>query len=258
MTSALVGNTGFVGGNLDRQLNFTHRYHSKNIREIAGQEFETLYCAGVSAAKWRANQAPEEDLLGIAPLLVALEQVKVERFILISTIDVYAEPLGVTEKTPINAFKLHPYGTHRRLIELFVQERYPVHHIIRLPGLFGEGIKKNIIFDLLHNNQVDKIHSDGQFQFYDLSNLSRDIKIVIDQGLPIVNFAVEPTSVREVAQFSFGRDFTNRPVEITPARYDMRTIYGKCFGGPDDYLQDKQEVLDRLLRFVSSEREKNP
>ena len=256
MTTALIGFTGFVGGTLDREIDFTHRYHSKNIREIEGKEFDTIYCAGVPAVKWLANKEPEQDLVAIAPLLVALEKVKSERFVLISTIDVYKIPVGVTEETEISTAGLHAYGTHRRMIELFVAERFPLHHIIRLPGLFGYGIKKNIIYDFLHDNQVDNIHADAEFQFYDLSVLKRDIDIAIDNGLSLVNFATESVSVRQVAQAAFNRDFDNRPAGVAPARYDMRSVHGRLFGGTESYLQEKDEVLERLKRFVASEQRK--
>jgi hypothetical protein len=59
---ALVGYTGFVGSNFMQQHSFTSLFNSKNINEIADQQFNLLVCAGVSAVKWLANQEPENDL----------------------------------------------------------------------------------------------------------------------------------------------------------------------------------------------------
>ena len=44
-----------------------------------------------------------------------------------------------------------------------------------LPGVFSKNIKKNIIYDLIHNNNVSEINSDSIFQWYNLENLTKDI-----------------------------------------------------------------------------------
>ena len=49
--------------------------------------------------------------------------------------------------------------------------RFPGALIVRLPGLFGAGLKKNLIYDFVHDNRLDLIHPDGQFQFYDLERI---------------------------------------------------------------------------------------
>ncbi len=50
---------------------------------------------------------------------------------------------------------------------------------MRLPGLYGPGLKKNVIFDFLHDNDVHKIDSRGVFQFYDTTRLWRDLEIAV-------------------------------------------------------------------------------
>ena len=254
MTRCLIGHTGFVGGNLLAQASFGETYNSKNIHAIRGKEFKEIWCAGVSATKWQANKFPEEDWQGIKRLLDDLSTVRAERFVLISTIDVYKTPVGVDENTPIEMEGHHPYGIHRRRVEEAVAERFPIHHIIRLPGLFGPGLKKNIIYDFLHGNQVENIHADAVFQFYGLGDLTRQIRTAIEHALPIINFATEPVSVREVAKHAFGIDFDNKPFP-NPPRYDMQTRYGAFFGSSSPYLFSKDEVLNQIAAFVQSCRE---
>ena len=58
---ALVGYTGFVGSNLDAATNFEGRYNSKNISEAYDTKPDFLIYAGVHAAKYLANSAPEKD-----------------------------------------------------------------------------------------------------------------------------------------------------------------------------------------------------
>ena len=82
----------------------------------------------------------EENIAKIAP----------KRLVLISTIDVFREPRGVDESTPVETEGLQAYGYNRCLLELWVREHYPDALIIRLPALFGKNIKKNFIYDFIH------------------------------------------------------------------------------------------------------------
>ena len=142
MKTALIGYTGFVGSNLQIQMKFDDFYNSKNIQDIKDKEYDVVYCAGASAAKWIANQKPTEDLQSVCSLIDAIREVKTKRFVLISTVDVYKSIINVNEDSFIDLSNHHPYGTHRRMIETFVSERFENYNIIRLPGLFGDGLKK--------------------------------------------------------------------------------------------------------------------
>jgi len=250
MKRALIGYTGFVGSNLLKQGQFDDLYNSKNIEEIKGKEYDEIYCAGAPAAKWIANQKPTEDLHSVCSLIDALREVKTKRFILISTVDVYKAIDNVDEGTSIDLSNHHPYGTHRRMIETFASERFKNHHIIRLAGLFGDGLKKNIIYDFLHNNETDKIHSDAIFQFYSLDTVFEDIQEVISKNIKLINFATEPTSVKEVIKAGFDIDFDNKPTPNAPF-YDMHTKYAEAFGKMGTYMQTKKEVLQKVKEFVA-------
>lgn len=253
MTDALIGYTGFVGGNLDRQFSFDQRYNSANICDSHGRDFGTVICAGVSAVKWLANREPEQDRQRMATLLAALRRIRAERFVLISTIDVYRNPDGVDEQTPVCIDGLHAYGTHRWHLENFVREQFANHFIVRLPGLFGRGLKKNVIYDLLHGHQLENIHAQALFQFYGLDDLGRDLETVLASGVRLVNFATEPVTVREVAAEGFGMLFSHCPPG-EPPRYDMRTRHGGLFGVESSYLRSRAEVLDGIRAFVARER----
>ena len=150
--NTLIGYTGFVGSQLDRDREFDHRYRSTDIDLINGRGYDHVVCAGVQAVKWWANQNPEEDWAGIEKLLKALETVHAERFTLISTIDVFNPPRGVNEQSEIEREGHHVYGLHRLMIEEWVTDRFPNVAILRLPGLFGPGLKKNVIFDMMNNH----------------------------------------------------------------------------------------------------------
>lgn len=147
--NGLIGYTGFVGGNLDK-TRYDMKYNSKNINEISGKEFNRVVCAGIRAEKYLANQDPEGDLERIKELITQIETIKCRQFVLISTIDIYKDPKGVDENSKVDLEGLHAYGANRHYMEEFVRQHFENYLIVRLPALFGKGLKKNFIFDMIH------------------------------------------------------------------------------------------------------------
>ena len=115
MADALIGFSGFVGTTLLKQAAFEAKFRASNIAAIEGQSFDTVVCAGAPAQKWIANQAPEADRQNIDSLIAHLKTVQCKTFVLISTVDVFKDPVGVDERTPVDAAGLHAYGLHRRV-----------------------------------------------------------------------------------------------------------------------------------------------
>ena len=249
MRKALIGFTGFVGTTLLRQTTFDDCYNSKNIEDIAGRHYDLVVCAGAPAVKWQANQQPQEDRANLQRLMQALQHVTATSFLLISTVDVYDPPINVNEDTIIDPAQIHPYGKHRFQLEQFVQQQFALHHIVRLPGLFGHGLKKNFIYDLMHTNCLHLTHQDSVFQFYDLDWLWQHLNIVRNAAIRRINFATEPVSAHELAAFCFGLEFQNE-TERPPVRYDMHTKYAALFGPESSYLKSKEEMLTAIQRFV--------
>ncbi|MHB1422409.1 MAG: NAD-dependent epimerase/dehydratase family protein [Gemmataceae bacterium] len=251
MKAALIGYTGFVGGNLLRAYPFLGRYNSTNIESLAGAHFDLVVCAGAPAAKWKANQEPLADRACLGRLMAALERVKTQRFVHISTVDVFGQVNGVDEESsPTGAT---PYGQHRLELEHFVRDRFHA-LIVRLPALFGPGLKKNAIYDLMNNNQIEKIDSRSVFQFYDVGRLWRDIRLAAGARLSLIHLATEPVSMAEIARSVFGWEWVNH-VSSSPPSYDLRTRHAALFGGTEGYICHKVRVLADLAEFVRSQKE---
>ena len=250
MKRALIGYTGFVGSNLDCQSKFTHRYNSSNFQEMAGEEYDEVVCAGVSAVKWLANKEPERDQEGIQALQDVLATVKAKRFILISTIDVYPVLLGADESFDCHSQENHAYGAHRLAFEDFCREQFDICHIVRLPGLFGQGLKKNVIYDLLHDNCLEKINPASSFQYYDLENLWRDIEMVLEADIPLVNFFTEPVASNAIIeQFFPGKEVGQ---DAAPAaHYDLHTCYAGLWEKQGHYAYSKEEIMEQLAVYIS-------
>jgi len=251
MSTALIGHSGFVGGNLLGQRSYAALYRSTDIDRIRGRTFEHVVCAGVQAMKWWANLHPEEDSAGIGRLLEPLAEVKAQRFTLISTIDVYPLPRGVDEDTVINRQGHHAYGLHRLEIEERIRELFPEVLVLRLPGLFGPGLRKNVIFDLLHGNDLDKIHPVGVFQYYDLRHLTDDLDRAWSLGLGLLNVSCEPLGTGEIRE----RFFPAAQLGATgpaPACYDMRSKHAAAWNGTNGYLYSKSQVLADLADWLDN------
>jgi hypothetical protein len=242
-----------VGSNLCQQDQFDATFNSININDLTAQSFDEIWCAGIQAVKWWANKNPKEDWQGIKSLLEVLSTVRTSRFVFISTVDVFGDPIGSDESTAVELSGLHPYGRHRFEAEKRIQDLFDNNIIVRLPGLFGNGLKKNVIYDFLHDNQVEMIHCDAEFQFYSLDRLSHDIGIALDAGLSLIHFATEPVLVGSVAARSFGFEFDNRPTADAP-RYDIQSLHSDLWGCEIPYIQTAESVLTDIADFVARER----
>src|SRR5215475_708207 len=250
MVAALIGHTGFVGGNLVRQHRFDLVFNSANFRDMAGRHFDLLVCAGISAAKWVANREPEADWARIAALVDVLDHVTAKRVVVISTVDVYPQPMGVDEATPIDGAANHAYGRHRLRFERGIADRFDDVMIARLPALFGPGLKKNVLFDLLRDNCLDAINPASRFQWYNLAHLWRDLERCWMGGIRLVNLVNEPVATGDILD-SF---FPGKRVggSAAPFAYDVRCRHAGALGGAGGYLFDRAAVLAEVGAFVAA------
>ncbi len=252
MKNALIGFSGFVGSSLLKQAKFEYLYRSTNIHEIENREFDVVVCAGAPAQKWIANQDPVGDRERIVSLIDHLRTIKCKTFILISTVDVFKKPIGVDESTVVEDTELHPYGLHRRQLEQFVEQHFPHQLIVRLPGLVGPGLRKNVIFDFLNNNNLHMIESRGMFQFYPMVNLWYDIQTALEAGLSLVHLTAEPISVADVSLHGFGKSFM-QTLSNMPARYDMQTRYAEIFGSTGRHQYHVRDTIQAIRAYAQSE-----
>jgi len=213
---SLVGYTGFVGGNLCAKGDFTNLYNSKNIEEAFGSRPDVLYYAGVPAEKFIANKFPEKDLEIIKNAQRNIEKINPSKLVLISTIDVYENPKGLSEANMPDA--VNTYGKDRALLEKWVRENINDYLIVRLPGLFGKGIKKNFIYDYIKyipsllneakfeelskkNSELEKYYEINDKGFFECKVKEEDRKVLKnifkDLGFSALNF----TDSRGVYQY---------------------------------------------------------
>lgn len=248
----LIGHTGFVGSTLKRQHHFDSFFRSTDIHAIANRDFELLVCSGAPAKKWLANQKPIEDFESIEKLIDCLSSIRCKKFVLISTVDVFSNPIGVDESSFVETAGLHPYGLHRRKLEVFVEQQFSSSLVLRLPGLIGPGLRKNIIYDIHNNIHIDKIDSRSIFQFYPMVNLWADLQKALGLGISLLHLTAEPLSVRQVSEEGFGIPFDNPIIECPPS-YDFQTVLASQMGGEGRYTYSKRESLQAVRTYVQTE-----
>ena len=170
---------------------------------------------------------------------------------LISTVDVFGKPVSVDESNAVETEKLHPYGYNRWRLEQFVQKQFANALIVRLPGLVGPGLKKNIVFDFLNDNNVHNINAQDVFQFYPMVHLWNDISKCLEHGLNLVHLTAEPLNVARIAKEAFGLYFENtlpRPA----IHYDFRSLHAG-FWGKKDYQYSAESSLAAIREYALTE-----
>jgi hypothetical protein len=249
MTRALIGHTGFVGSNLLARAPFDFLFNSGNFRDMTGRSFDEIVCAGLSAVKWKANKEPEKDRDAIAALESVLATVRAGRMILISTIDVYPVSQGADESFDCHSLENHAYGRHRLAFEDFCRRTFPQCTIVRLPGLFGPGLKKNILYDLLHDNCLEMINPASSFQYYDLAWLAEDIEHIVRAGIDLINLFTEPVSTAAVLKRFFpGKAVGDRPAP--ECHYDLWTRHASLWNRSGRYRFSREDILEAMSAFI--------
>jgi len=244
----VIGYTGFIGSHLADNNRGALLYNSKNIADIVGKQFDTVYCAGNYGTKWLANKNPKEDWDNIKSLMSHIETINANRFVLMSTIDVYSNPIGVIETDKIDTNCQSAYGLHRYKFETFIRNKFVNHTVLRLPIVYGHRFKKNIIFDLINNNQVEKIDPRAEVQLYCVDNLQNDIQKAISSNIQIINIAVEPITARDLAQSVFSKTLDEKEGDFF--KTDMQSQYGKFYGSNSAYLYSKESAMNEIRKFV--------
>lgn len=250
---ALVGHSGFVGSSLLRQTTFAATYRSSDIGQIRDRQFDTVICAGVPAMKWVAERDPAADLANIEALYDHLATVTVDRFVLISTVDVFADSRGKDEDDIPDPARLGAYGRNRLWLEGAVRDCFPGALIVRLPGLVGPGLRKNAVFDLRNENALQQVDARGVFNFYPMVRLWHDIEVALAAKLQLVHLTAAPLSIAEVAQQGFGRSFANQVDGRDPVRYDFQTRHAHLFGGTGRYTYSARESMLAIQAYAQSE-----
>ena len=246
-------------------MDFSHLYNSKNIRlEESIIRHHGIFCQYlkaylVPAAKWMINQDPESDRATMNLFVDLLKTVTVKTFILISTIDVYGaqDHTGTLDEDSVPNPD-NTYGKHRYEFEILVRDIFPNCHVIRLPGLFGQGLKKNFINDLLKNYRTSFILPNSSFQWFDMSALHHYLDLAVDNNIPLINLFPSPIATSEILKCARLSGFVfDEPAEPEKkgACYNVKTKYGKLVQSQEPgYIYGVDQTFANLKSFFIQER----
>jgi|688.fasta_scaffold156096_2 hypothetical protein len=252
----LIGNTGLVGTTLKDSIQFDYEYNSSNISDLLTLDVDTrhvnLYLSCLPATKWLINKNPLLDLENIFNIINIISKRDYNNIILYSSIDVYSNTDLGADESVMPDISAPNYGTNRLIFERLITNtlRYNKLLIIRLPALFGKYIKKNILYDLLHCNNIDKINYNSKFQWYNLDRLAIDTKDQLDicTNVRIVNLFPEPIPTNKLLElFKISKEQVD--TESNSIIYDYKTNTNST-----GYCYDYNLVLSELQQFVSSYR----
>lgn len=248
MKNVIVGNTGVIGKTLCESINFDFMFNSSNILNFIEKvdNDSTLYLSCLPATKWSINKNIQHDLNNILKITNAINQIRFSKIILISTIDVYCESPIHSDEDVFPLIKTLNYGSNRYFFEMLIRKTFTYNDlkIFRLPSLFGKHIKKNIVYDLLNNNNIDKINVNSSYQWYDLNDLVNDINY-LSYEFPkstVFNLFSEPIETNYLIKNIFElKNITNNQNRI---EYNYKTKFNKT-----GYIQCKNLVIEKLMRF---------
>lgn len=238
----LIGN-GFVGKTLKKVFEIDETYTSKNIDFLSEKDREIIFCAAPSGKKWLANKNPLQDAESCNLLCKNIVKTNFQKIVLFSTIDVFQNPIVGNDEFS-DKFSNEPYGANRRAIETVVSNM-PNHRIIRLPGLFGEYMEKNYIFDLKTQNNLENVKTQTFFQWLYLEKIRNYIEMMETEDIKILNLATEPIKTEEIIDIFFKESKTKLDNISIGSAYDMRSIHF-----PGGYLAKKEEILKDLSVFL--------
>ena len=253
MKNCLIGYTGFIGKNILRQKKFTNFYNTKNINQISAHKFNLALICAPHAKKWWANKYPKKDSIIVDNLIQNLRSLKTKKVIFISTIDIYETKENLNEKSKIKISRFNVYGKNRLKIEKFIINNFKDYHIIRLPALFGKHLKKNILYDLIYNNNLDQIILNSSYQWYDIEDLYSDIKIILNKRIKLINLFPEPITTNELVDkfFPQKKNFLNKK-KLGPS-YNLKSLYYEIFSKKNGYIREKKQILNKLKVFIKNE-----
>lgn len=221
--TALVGCTGFVGGNLATQHVFDEQYHSTDVGLGFGHAHSLVVYAGVPAEKYLANADPAADRAVVDAAFENLRRLEPERVVLLSTVDVYRSPCGVDEASFMPLEGLHAYGADRLRLEGRVRQAWPGSLVLRLPALFGPGLKKNFVYDLIR--LVPTMLRRDRLEALSAQNPQlRAAYIEAPNGFYRLDPALPPDARRALKAWFAGCDFNALSFTDSRARYQFYNL----------------------------------
>lgn len=150
-------------------------------------EFDVVIdCNGNSRRYWAIENPCQSLDVTVAALCKRLTSLRYKTYVYLSTIDVYGEQGRAGQKTSSEEASLSPevvdtYGLHKILAEALVRHHAARMLIIRLGTAIGPGLRKNPVYDVLHDDPV-RVTVDSTLSLVTVDYLARTLQALIAGG----------------------------------------------------------------------------
>lgn len=219
MKVAIIGASGFVGKKLLKVFTDKGTYevvpvirNNYEAEKAKGIEYDLIVHSAMPSKRWWAANNPLDDFDATVRLTAdILYNWKHKKLALISS---------VSARIQTN----HPYGRHKHVAEVLTTDFNSNNLIFRLGGLYGEGLNKGVVFDMIEGNEVF-MTEDSAFNYINTETAATLIEQQIHKSGIIDIGARDTITIGEIAnhfgfKVNFGKrkefQFTENPQENYP------------------------------------------
>jgi nucleoside-diphosphate-sugar epimerase len=190
MQVTIIGANGFVGSAFARLLKKQTKVKltevtRENYVGLRGRQSDVLIDAAGNSRKFLADQNPAADFeASVNHRLRTLLDFPARFHLHLSSVDVYPDltsPATTREDKPVDISRSSSYGAHKFLAEQLVRHYASQWLIVRLAGMVGPGLRKNPVYDILHDEPL-RIHPDSRYQFLHADDAARIVWDLVQSG----------------------------------------------------------------------------
>lgn len=205
MKVVIIGASGFVGKKLVQVFKQAGVYEVVEVtrdtyeaEKAKCNEYDLIVHSAMPSKRWWAANNPLDDFDATVRLTAdILYNWKHKKLALISSVSARIQ----TD---------HPYGRHKHVAEVLTMDFNANNLIFRLGGLYGEGLDKGVVFDMIEGNEVF-MTEDSAFNYINTETAAKLIEQQINKSGIIDIGAKDTISIGEIAKhFGFKVNFGNR------------------------------------------------
>lgn len=226
---AVIGASGFVGTALIKALKEKGNYDivpvvRSNYEQLKQDKYDLIIHSAMPSKRWWALNNPLDDFDATVRLTAdIIYNWNYDKIALISSVSARVQ-------------REHPYGRHKYLAEELLLNTNPENLVFRLGGLYGEGLDKGVIFDMINGNQVF-MTADSAFNYINTLTAAQLIIDQLDKSGIVDIGAKNIISIGEIAEYF------NLDVEFGQRKEVQDTQ------NPGDDYPDAREVLDFIEKL---------
>ena len=203
MRICIFGNTGFVGSTLCEHFRLGgHEVFGVNRSTTdIPTDYDLVINAAGNSVKYLANANPQMDFEKNVSIFSKIVGLNTKNMVHISSVD-------ADVKNTSN------YSKSKRVSEYCARTYFPEAIILRLGGLVGPNLRKNVIYDITNNRDL-YVKFDSRFNFIstrEIGAIIEDMLLKRTLGMTVNVAAQDSITVREIIKLyrSLGHDFTGR------------------------------------------------